>query len=54
VAAIDQADILAAQDVAEECVTTRELPSLGVWIESSPAPIQLNGRNNVKFSPSMP
>jgi hypothetical protein len=26
-------------------VMTRELPSLGVWMLSSPAPIQLNGRN---------
>ena len=29
------------------CVMTRELPSLGVLIESSPAPIQLKGRNSV-------
>jgi hypothetical protein len=30
------------------CVTTRELPSFGAWIESRPAPIQLNGRKSVK------
>ncbi|MNL19191.1 hypothetical protein D3C87_1403790 [compost metagenome] len=29
------------------CVTTREEPSFDSKIESSPAPIQLNGRNSV-------
>ena len=33
-------------------VITRELPSFGVWMLSSPAPIQLNGRNNVYCRPS--
>ena len=32
----------------KNCVITRELPSFGVWIESRPAPIQLNGRKRVK------
>ena len=34
----------------KNCVITRELPSLAVWIESSPEPIQLNGRKSVKSS----
>jgi hypothetical protein len=34
-------------------VTTRELPSFAVPSESSPAPIQLKGRNRVKSSPTL-
>ena len=36
------------------CVTTRELPSLAVSIESSRGPIQLKGRKRVKASPCRP
>ena len=34
------------------CVTTRELPSFAVWIESRPGPIQLNGPEERKLESS--
>ena len=47
IAAVDQTDLLSAHDLAENCVTTREDPSLVSNRESSPEPIQLNGLESV-------